>query len=409
MFDGIEKPNWGNLMPQQHTIMKRVEAQPKETTMQNGIDHDDLALINKAEFLIDQGRLDEAQAAVEQVEALAKAKHRVTTTHSYDTGDDNDQQLSDLQGAADEDPDDTEDDTDDTDDPDDTDGEGDDENDDEEDAPAVKKAYERFYGNQSDNAGRRDMYASSGQSVFPDTKNEGGPTTPKFLIRADRIRLRDGSSRNQAMRQAAKEHPQDFETFQRWQDKSNAVKKAANGGFDPLQPRGSTMVHPNRQSYSTAPAVPPPKRSPEWDDFVDQIVRERGCTRTVALQTARRERPDLYTRYQAWFSGTSAQNQQPTRSATDAAFKSAQPCYEDLVAAELKKMGAPNLVVAQQRVIQAYGSQIPKSAITKGLGVDLVDQLQQKIEDVCDETGCSLTEGQRWVGKAYPHLLKALR
>jgi hypothetical protein len=58
--------------------------------------------------------------------------------------------------------------------------------------------------------------------------------------------------------------------------------------------------------------------------------------------------------------------------------------------------------------MHAYGNAIPPSAISKGAD-DLVDQLQQKIEDVAAECDCSLTEAQRYVGKAYPHLLKALR
>jgi hypothetical protein len=400
MFDHIASPNWQNLMPQN---TQRVEAPP--TTKESSKMDYEQELCAKAERLLGQHDLDAAEDVIEQIESIAKAKYRVTTTHSYDDGkDDNDKQLEDLQyaghdgprGSDDSDPDDDEDD--DTDESDDSDESDDDEEDDDE---PVTKSYEFPFGSSGNASGRSGMYAERGASVFPETGTRG-PNVPKFLVRADHIRLRDGVSRTESMRRARKEYPQDHEQFMRFKDRSPSVAKSA--GFSPLGDRRHT-THPNRQDYTTSPAVGQPKRT-KFDDLVDQIQRRDNCTRTTALSRARSEHPDEYSRFQGWHSSNTTQDQHSRRSVTDAAYKRA-PCYEDLVAAEIAK-GCTTLVQAQQRVAQMYGNNaIPPSAISKG--EDLVEQFNAKVSDLVDETGCDLLETSRYVADTNPTLLKYMR
>jgi hypothetical protein len=149
-----------------------------------------------------------------------------------------------------------------------------------------------------------------------------------------------------------------------------------------------------------------PKRH-KFDALVEKLQRENGgISKTNAMQLARQQYPDIYADYQGAFSSTTAQQQQSARSGANQYSKRAPVYLEDLISKEMS-LGC-NEIVAKQRLLHRYGSSLPKSAITKGAD-DLVDSLQQKVEDICDETGCSLTEGQRWVGKAYPNLLKSLR
>ena len=113
------------------------------------------------------------------------------------------------------------------------------------------------------------MYGSAGASIYPETQSIP-PAVPKFLVRGDHIRARDGVSRVEALRRARKEYPSDHAAFAQWKDRSSDVAKAA--GFDPLQPRGRTSTHkPYPYQTATWPATQAPKRSPEWDDAVDAI------------------------------------------------------------------------------------------------------------------------------------------
>jgi hypothetical protein len=399
-FEVYGATNWKALMPAREptTILKRVAKPMKETTPMNNL----AQLQHDAERAINEGR-DDAEFLLSKFEKAVR--HRVTVT-SHDDGDQEDDWSEPANArasgnnASDED-DDEEDNGDEQEEPDD--------DDDEEDQP-VRKAGFPYGTSNLGGSGRSGMYPGLGSNtgVYPETQTNT-PTTPKFLIRADRIRLRDGTSRNAALQQAKKEHPQDFAAFQQWRDKSPSVAKAANGGFDPLQPRGKTSTHsPHPYRTATWAATQAPKRSPEWDDFVDSIVERDGGTRTSAMQTARRERPDLYARYQAWFSGTSAQNQQATRSATDGVFKrNSTPFYEDLVAAEMRK-GASNLVVAQRRVIQAYGGAIMKHSAILNKGVDVVEQFNAKVSDIVDE-GFGLLEATEIAARENPRLMKFMR
>jgi hypothetical protein len=373
----IAPPNWAALMP---NVSKHEAIPEKETPMTTlaQLQHD-------AQRAID-ARSPDAEYLLEKFEKAVR--HRVTVT-SHDDGeadgkDEVDQQLEDLE------PDDDESNGDEQEDP--------DEDDDEEDEP-VRKAYTYPYGQSSDRDSRSDMYSAHGQSVFAETK-EHGVDTPKFLVRADHIRMRDGVSRNEAMQRAKKEAPQDFESFQRWKDRSPSVAKAA--GFDPLAPRGRSSVHPSTQNYTTSPAVGQPKRN-VFDDIVDAIQRRDNCTRTTALQRARSENPSEYSRYQGWLSSSSAQDQQARRSTTDAAYKSAVT-YEDAVAAEIRK-GCTTLCQAEQRVLQMHGNTLPR-AISKG--VDVVDQFNDKVSEIASE-GYDLVTATQIAARENPTLMKYMR
>jgi hypothetical protein len=353
--------------------------------------YDDESSIQKmfahAEACLDDGDLAKAELLVKAAERKVRAA--VNDDEAVDddwsaAGDDND------------DGDDGEDDNDISDD-------ADEEDDDDEDDDEVSKAYEFPFGHTEPGAGRSGMYGASGPSVYPSLA-EQTIHPPKLLQRAENLRLAHGLSRTQALQAARRAYPQDHANFQRWNDQNNATAKAA--AFNPLGER-TTTTHP-AHPYATASwaATAAPKRSPEWDDCVDAIQARDHCSRTTALQTARRERPDLYQRYQQWFSGTSAQNQQATRSATDSAFKSRAPSFESLVADEIRK--GCNEVVAKQRVLQLYGNGAPPSyLVTKGTSA--VARLQALVEKVAYEEGCSLTEAQQIVRDERPDLVKLLR
>jgi hypothetical protein len=85
------------------------------------------------------------------------------------------------------------------------------------------------------------MYGADGPSVYPDTVT-ASPQPNKFMVRADRIRTRDGVSRNEAMRRARTEYPVGYDEYQRWQASNSNARKAAPA-FDPLAPRGRTATH----------------------------------------------------------------------------------------------------------------------------------------------------------------------
>jgi hypothetical protein len=214
------------------------------------------------------------------------------------------------------------------------------------------------------NASRSAMYGVDGPSVYPGTATQS-PHPNKFLTRADHVRVRDQVTPQETMRRARKEYPVDYEQYQRWQNSNSTTRKA----FSPLGTRAVT-VHP-AHPYRTAtwPMTQAPKRSAEWDAFVDQIMQRDGCTRTTALQT--QERPDLYSRYLGWLSTDTAQVQHGIRSATDGASKRA-PSYEELVSIEMRK-GASNLTVAQQRVHNLYGNRTPPSYLIEK-GQDVVEK-----------------------------------
>jgi hypothetical protein len=372
-----------------HEAVTSPPPQHQEATMASASDIQ--KLLSRAENYLDADNMTAAENVMKAVERQLNA-NAVDDDEEDDGDDTRDEQLDGL------DPDGEDADAQDNEDGDDGDDAEDDEEDDDE---PVAKSYEYPYGQSSDRARRNDMYASHGDAVYPETQTHS-PNTPKFLVRADFIRQRDGLSRNAAMQQARKEYPQDYATFQRWQGNNARTAKAS---FDPLAPRGRTAVHaPHPYRTATWPAVQAPGRSGEWDDYVDQIMRERGCTRTVALTQARQMRPDLYARYQGWLATDSAQVQQATRSTTDAAFKRA-PCYEDLVAAEIRK--GCNETVAAQRVLQLYGNATPPSFMAKGQ--DVVDRFQGMVAKIADEEGCGLLEATEIAARENPQLMKYLR
>ena len=68
-----------------------------------------------------------------------------------------------------------------------------------------------------------------------------------------------------------------------------------------------------------------------------------------------------------------------------------------------------NLVVAQQRVIQAYGGGIMKHSAIVNKGVDLADQWQSELEDIVAETDCSYCDAAQYLRKSRPSLFKAMR
>jgi hypothetical protein len=116
---------------------------------------------------------------------------------------------------------------------------------------------------------------------------------------------------------------------------------------------------------------------------VETLVREENVNKTTAMQLVRTRYPEIYQSYQRTFSTQSAQQQQFSRSGTNEYAKRAVS-YEDLLGQELVACNG-NEILAKQRLIERWGNSLPSSVITKHAD-DLVDQLQEKIESICDET-----------------------
>jgi hypothetical protein len=190
------------------------------------------------------------------------------------------------------------------------------------------------------------------------------------------------------------------------------TRKSHQGNYTLTEGRHSNMqssrpsAHaPSYSAVGQTAAVQRPARH-KFDSRVDYIQQRDGCNKTTAMQRARQEFPETYTDYQGWHSKQTAQQQQMSRSRVDSTSKRAPVYREDLIAAEMAK--GCNAVVAEQRVMQMWGNAAPPSMITKGAD-DLVDQFQDRVLDVVEETGCSLVEATQYVRKARPNLFKALR
>jgi len=141
--------------------------------------------------------------------------------------------------------------------------------------------------------------------------------------------------------------------------------------------QGTTTVFADRSQCTVTPVVQIPGRH-KFDDLVDAVMRRDGGPRSKAMATARLENPSVFTEYQAWHSGNTAQQQQTVQGETSGQLNKA---FEAAVDAEIRKGHNPR--VAAQRVMN-FGIWPNHASIAKAN--DAYADLREAAEGLLNET-----------------------
>jgi hypothetical protein len=313
MSDFLAPVNWRALMPprpepvrkreqveQPVTSMKRVEAPPKET---NNMTYDEQELCLKAERLIAEGDLDAATAAVRQFERVVKARHKVTVEHDDGDPDDWSEEATAPDGDGEDDSSD--------------DSEDDEEND---NVPMrAKKGFQQNY-NLMDrgHANMATPRSSAHKPAYTGTSTTSATTAPrrhKFDALVEKtMRENGGMSKTGAMQLCRRLYP---EIFRDYNSSSAQIQQSARSGVNEYAKRApvtfeslceeeirkgcTTLVQAQQrviQMYGNA--VPPSAISKGRDltevfqDEVESVADETGCSLVEASQYVRKARPNLF-------------------------------------------------------------------------------------------------------------------
>jgi hypothetical protein len=135
----------------------------------------------------------------------------------------------------------------------------------------------------------------------------------------------------------------------------------------------------------------------KFDALRDKIKHSRGVTASEAAHIAATEFPSVFADYQ----------RHTAKNDTGSYFKRAPADFDSLVAAEIRKSGGymhPH--VAQQRVMQMWGSAAPRTTFAKGDDANM--RFQKRVYDIADRDGCDLVTATQRARYENPNLVRAM-
>jgi hypothetical protein len=140
---------------------------------------------------------------------------------------------------------------------------------------------------------------------------------------------------------------------------------------------------------------------------VSHVRRRDGVSTLRAMQTARRERPDLFADHQAT-TGSVEQEHAHRRAMNKSEHVHGDTCYEDMVAIECSKGFSPDL--AAQRVLHAYGDRLPhrNDAMSKAADT-LVTRFMKRVDQTMVNECCDRNTAMRKVRQQDPDLYECFQ